>query len=214
MNERGKFIVFEGVGGSGKTTHVQYSGNYLRSLGRNVIVTLEPGGIKEAESIRRLIFKLRSKNLINPDHQMALFFAARHLWIEALVAPNIDRGIDVLTGRSYPSTGAYQGYAEGGNLEAIRAISESVLGKYKPDAIVLLDISAEVAKARNEIQDDPYDAQGIEYFKKIVFGYREMARQNWSGVPWYVVDTEPPIDEVSVKVKEVLNLIVAHKIPR
>lgn len=62
MSERGKFIVFEGVGGSGKGTQIELAAELLRSNGVGTVYTREPGGIPPAEDIRQLIFDLRGKN--------------------------------------------------------------------------------------------------------------------------------------------------------
>lgn len=109
MGERGKFIVFEGVGGSGKTTQTALGGEYLRGRGRKVKVTGEPGGVTQAEVLRRLIFTLKEAGAANPDHQIALFFAARDFWVRGLVTPNIEFGIDVLDCSVLPIDGGLPG---------------------------------------------------------------------------------------------------------
>ena len=76
MKERGKLIVFEGIGGSGKGTQIEYAKNLLTKNGLGAIYTREPGGLEPAEEIRELIFHLRDKKLIGPEGQMVLFFAA------------------------------------------------------------------------------------------------------------------------------------------
>lgn len=122
MTERGKFIVFEGILGAGKKTQARLAKDYLISLGRRANYTREPGGVASAEAIRRLIFKLRGENLINADHQVALFFASRDFWVREFVAPNIGAGYDVASDRSYPSTAAYQGYGEGADVKSKRGL--------------------------------------------------------------------------------------------
>lgn len=97
--ERGRFIVFEGIGGSGKGTQIEIAGKLLENKGFKVITTREPGGIEPAEKIRQLIFDLRGKDLIGAEGQMALFFAARKLWVDGVVGPNLEKGINVLTDR-------------------------------------------------------------------------------------------------------------------
>ena len=114
---RGKFIVFEGVGGSGKTTQIELAKDFLEKKGLKVLTTREPGGVEASEKIRELIFALRDKNLVGPEGQVVLFFAARYLWLNSLVKPVLTNGINVLTDRAYTSTAAYQGFAEGGDLD-------------------------------------------------------------------------------------------------
>ena len=216
MKERGKLIVFEGIGGSGKGTQIEYAKNLLTKNGLGAIYTREPGGLEPAEEIRELIFHLRDKKLIGPEGQMVLFFAARKLWVEAVVAPNIDGGVNVLTDRCHTSTGAYQGYAEGGDQDQILAIADEVLGAYKPDAVIFLDISKKTSQKRrgNNIQGDPFDKESEEYFDRLIAGYREMAKTGWGGLKWYIVDGEPEPSMVSESVAKVLEEIFGRKLNR
>lgn len=181
--ERGQFIVIEGVGGSGKTTQIEQVKNILQKNGLSVVTTREPGGLESAESIRELIFDLKDKGLIGPEGQMSLFSAARKLWLHNVVAPNIDKGVNVITDRSHTSTGAYQGYAEGGDMNKILQIADVVMNGYKPDAVILLDIDLETSIARrgNDTQGDPFDKEGQEYLGRLIAGYRKMANENWGG---------------------------------
>lgn len=211
MKERGKFFIFEGVGGSGKSTQAELATNYLNSIGEETILTREPGGIKEAEEIRELIFKLKSEKLINADHQMAFFFSARVIWKNGIVIPNLELGKNVSSDRSFPATNAYQGYGEGGDLAQIEKISRSVMENCMPSGIVLLNLSVETAMERNSKNKDgdPFDDEGKDYFARVINGYQEMAESNWCDVPWYVIDAEQDIDSVQEDVREVLHDILA-----
>lgn len=213
MSERGKFIVFEGVGGSGKSTQIKLAGEYLDSTGRFSIVTREPGGVEGAEYIRELIFNLREKGIINPDQQVALFFAARYLWIRDLRSLLNIGDITVLTDRSFTSTAAYQGFAEGADLGAIKQMTCEVMGNYMPNAVILLDISSETAVKRSNdkgVNEDPFDGQNMKYFEDVVDGYRKMAQMHWGGIPWYVVDGEKTVEEVSAEIKVFLDEIMEN----
>ncbi len=208
--ERGKFIVFEGVGGSGKTTQIKHAKEYLQEKGIRLLVTREPGGVESAEKIRELIFNLKEKNLIGPEGQVALFFAARKLWLDEVVTPNISEGVSILTDRSHTSTAAYQGYAEGGDMNQIIEISKVVMDEHLPDAVILLDVNAQCAiqrKSKEQKDNDPFDKEGIEYMQKLVNAYREMARDNWGGLDWFVVDGEVSVKQVSQEISRILDKI-------
>ena len=207
--ERGKFIVFEGVGGSGKTTQIELAKDFLEKKGLKVLTTREPGGVEASEKIRELIFALRDKNLIGPEGQMVLFFAARYLWLNSLVKPVLTNGINVLTDRAHTSTAAYQGFAEGGDLDQILKVSEVVMEGVKPDAVILLDISPETSIKRRaaETNGDPFDKQNEDYFIRLIAGYREMAQEGWGDLKWYMVNGEGTIEEVQARVSEVLTQI-------
>lgn len=209
MKERGKFIVIEGGGGAGKSTQVRLAKEYLElEHGRRVVLTREPGGTPEAEAIRQLLFKLKGLKAANPDHQVALVFAARDFSVKRIVTPNIDNGIDVVSDRSYPSTAAFQGYGEGADLASIERMVEIIMGKYKPDAIILLDVNSKTARSRNQEENDPFDSESKDFFERVFEGYRDLARKNWSGVPWFVVNGEGSIGQVSEDVRQILDKIV------
>jgi dTMP kinase len=213
--KKGKFVVFEGVGGCGKGTQVKFAEKLLKKNKIKVISTREPGGIESSEVIRRLIFDLKGKKLIGAEGQMVLFFAARKFWVDKVVEPNLKKGINVIADRSYTSTGAYQGYAEGGDQKKILGISEVIVGDAKPDAVILLDVSAETSmKRRSDPNGDPFDKENKKYFQKIIDGYKEMAAKSWGGLKWYVVNGEPGPDEVSGSVIKTLEKIFRKKLKR
>ncbi len=209
MSERGKFIVNEGVGGAGKTTQVELAAAYLRSKKYDVKTTREPGGDIAAEELRQLIFDLREQNAITPEQQVALFFATRRLWVRNVIAPQVEKGVTVLSDRTFPSTAAYQGYAEGADMQMIENLTRIVMDGYLPDAIILIDVSAKTAKRRNSPKNerDPYDDQELAYFEKVVKGYRKMAASNWLGIPWHVVNGEQSIEAVAQEIRKRLDLI-------
>ena len=215
MKKKGKFIVFEGVGGCGKGTQVKLAKRLLNKNRIKAITTREPGGINSSEVIRQLIFDLRGQKLIGPEGQMVLFYAARKFWVDRVVTPSLKKGINVIADRSYTTTGAYQGYAEGGSQKIILKISDIVMGKTKPDAVILLDVSAGTSmERRKDANGDPFDKEDKKYFQRIISGYRKMAKTKWGGLKWYVVDGEPSVKEVSESVVRVFEKIFSRKLDR
>lgn len=216
MQERGKFLILEGPGGCGKGTQIEIATNLLNKNGLKAISTREPGGTGPSEEIRKLIFALKDKKLIGAEGQMAMFFTARKFWVDLLVKPNIDSGIHVLGDRSYTSTGAYQGYAEGGDQRKILETADVVMGSYKPDAVLFLDISTETSRKRREkdINGDPFDRETPEYLDRLIAGYREMARTGWGGLNWFVVNGEGTPEIVSESIAKVLEDVFQKKLQR
>ena len=214
--EKGRFVVFEGPGGCGKGTQIEIAKQLLINNGLNVISTREPGGVGSSEAIRQLIFTLKERKLIGPEGQMVMFFTARKFWVDQLVAPNLNSGVHVLGDRSYTSTGAYQGYAEGGDQERILKIADVVMGNYKPDAVLLLDISVETSRVRRgkDVNGDPFDRETPEYMERLVAGYREMARTSWGGLNWYKIDGEPTPEVVSESIAKKLEDVFETKLHR
>jgi dTMP kinase len=212
--ERGKLIVFEGVGGSGKSTQIRRAKKYLcDEKGIDVLRTREPGGVKGAEIIRKLIFDLKEAKIVNADHQMALFFASRKIWLESKVKPTLGRGGWVLTDRCDTSTNAYQGYGEGGDLATIAQFSSFIMGTCRPDAVLLIDISIETfMKRRGGNPDgDPFDKMGPDYCLRVIEGYRKMAKDRWMDMNWYLIDGEGSISEVWGEVRNVLDFLATKK---
>jgi dTMP kinase len=214
--KKGKFIVFEGAGGCGKSTQIGIARKILLKNGIKAISTREPGGTTVSEKIRNLIFELKGKKLIGAEGQMVMFFTARKFWVDRLVIPNINKGINVLGDRTYTTTGAFQGYAEGGNQKKILDMADVIMGKYKPDAVILLDISQETSYKRRgfNVNGDPFDRETPEYLKKVISGYRRMAKSSWGDLKWYVVDGEPAPDEVTEAITKVLEKIFRKKLKR
>lgn len=213
--KRGKFIVFEGSGGSGKGTQIKKAKKLLLANGLKVVTTREPGGVPVSEEMRSFIFALKERKLIGSEGQMVLFFAARKFWIDKFVKPNIDNGTSVLSDRCYMATAAYQGYGEGGSQSQILGIADVAVGRYKPDAVILLDISPEASMKRRENPDgDPYDKESVEFFERVIAGYRKMAKTNWGRLNWYMVDGEPEPEVVAEAVVQVLENIFSRKLNR
>ncbi len=208
---RGRFIVIEGVGGAGKTEQLKKASAYLKERKIKFVATREPGGVPEAELIRELIFDLKERKLSKSDHEIALFFAARKIWMKNIVIPNLEKGVHVISDRTYFSTAAYQGYGENGDTKSIEKISEVVVGEYKPDLVILLDVSLKTALARNSVNKDgdPYDYLSKKFFERVINGYRKMAKDKWGRVAWRVVDAEGSIDEVFLKVKRSLDKVLS-----
>lgn len=216
MNERGKFIIFEGPGGCGKGTQIEIATNILVKNGLKAISTREPGGVGPSEEIRKLIFELKDKKLIGAEGQMVMFFTARKFWVDGLISPNIDNGVNVLGDRGYPSTGAYQGYAEGGDQDRILKMADIIMRGYKPDAVLLLDVSAGTSRKRRgkDVDGDPFDRESPEYLDRVVGGYRDMAKNNWGDLNWFVVNAEPTPEVVSESIAKVLEDIFETKLQR
>lgn len=208
--KKGKFIVIEGVGGAGKTEQLSQLQKKLKKEKIIFSATREPGGIKEAEFIRELIFSLKEKKLSSGDHEIALFSAARKIWIERVVAPNIEKGINVISDRTYFSTAAYQGYGEGADLKSIEKISDVFVGKYRPDLVVLLDVSLKTSLARNAANKDgdPFDYLSKAFFQRVINGYRDMAKKKWGNVNWEIVNGNQEIEKVAEDIWEIVKKVL------
>src|SRR5436305_4282354 len=108
MPRRGKFITFEGLDGTGKSTQMRKLAAALRDAGHNVVETREPGGTATGEKIRKVLLDSRTAGL-DPMAEMALMFASRAQHISEVIQPGLAAGAIVLCDRFTDSTEAYQG---------------------------------------------------------------------------------------------------------
>ncbi|MGL6211424.1 MAG: dTMP kinase, partial [Paracoccaceae bacterium] len=133
---RGRFLSFEGIDGSGKSTQARLLAEGLRALGLPVTLTREPGGSPGAEEIRRLVLE-GDPDRWSPQTEALLFTAARRDHLEKTIQPALARGEVVITDRFADSTRMYQGLR--GNLDAVNSLHDLMIGT-DPDLTLLIDI--------------------------------------------------------------------------
>jgi dTMP kinase len=152
---RGKFITFEGLDGSGKSTQTEKLARSLRARGLSVTITREPGGTATAEKIREVILHSATSGL-SPLTEMALMFAARAQHIEEVILPALAEGRIVLCDRFTDSTEAYQGGGRKLGSKPVLQMHEILCGDLQPDLTILLDndIAFSVERARRRNQKD------------------------------------------------------------
>jgi len=200
-NFSGKFIVFDGPDGCGKSTQTKLLADWLGEQGVNVVVFRDPGGTAIGEKIRQI--------LLNPEHvtmatsvEILLYMAARvQLWTEK-IAPALKDNKCVLLDRWLSSTCAYQGYAGQFGMEVIKKMAEDCLEKPWPDLTVILDVDLETAAKRLSRQLDRMEAKGAGYHRKVRQGFLELAKQRDD---FFVLDATGDIETVHKKVIEVLE---------
>jgi dTMP kinase len=157
MSRRGKFITFEGLDGTGKSTQLRKLAAALRLAGHKVIETREPGGTTTGEKIRRVLLDSATEGLV-PLAEMALMFASRAQHIAEVIQPALDRGQIVLCDRFTDSTEAYQGSGRKLGSEAVLELHSVLCGDLQPDLTILLDsdprMSVGRARRRNRRESD------------------------------------------------------------
>lgn len=153
MSRRGKFITFEGLDGTGKSTHLRKLAAVLRAAGHKVVETREPGGTATGEKIRRVLLDSATEGL-SPLAEMALMFASRAQHIAEVIQPALDQGQIVLCDRFTDSTEAYQGYGRKLGSEDVLDLHRVLCGDLQPDLTILLDsdpaMSVGRARRRNQ----------------------------------------------------------------
>src|SRR3984893_11710841 len=138
MSRRGKFITFEGLDGTGKSTQLRKLATALRAAGYKVVETREPGGTTTGEKIRRVLLDSATQGL-SPMAEMALMFASRAQHIAEVIQPALEHGHIVLCDRFTDSTEAYQGSGRKLGSEAVLELHRVLCGDLQPDLTILLN---------------------------------------------------------------------------
>lgn len=171
----GLFVVLEGVEGAGKTTHLELLGEHLSERGVPHRIVREPGGTEAGERIRRVV--LDADLDVAPRTELLLMLAARAEFVRRLVRPALRDGEVVLADRYELSTFAYQGVARGLGLDRVRALNDFATDGLKPDALVLLEVSAETGRRRRAAGGEPdrMEREGEGFHRSVADAYRRLA---------------------------------------
>ena len=181
----GKFIVFEGGEGTGKSTQSQLLIEYLREQGKQAIITREPGGTPGAESIRTMLLDPLGDGW-NAQSEALLFAAARADHVAKLIKPALAEGNWVVCDRFVDSSRAYQGGAGGLGDAAIRTLHDFGSAGLRPDCTILLEVDqARLARrlaARDGDQSDAIGGRALDYHEKVAAAFREIAERDPQGI--------------------------------
>ena len=169
-----RFITLEGVDGAGKSTQVPWIAERLRTAGREVVVTREPGGTPFAEKLRAMVLTEPMDALT----ETLLLFAARADHVAKVIAPALARGAWVLCDRFTDATLAYQGAGKGVAAERIRQLAEAVHPGLSPERTLVFDCPYEVSRSRlsNSGRElDRFEAEERAFFDRVRAAYRQLA---------------------------------------
>ncbi|MBI2871586.1 MAG: dTMP kinase [Chloroflexi bacterium] len=191
----GRFIVFEGGEGSGKTTQVRALRRRLIRRGYSVVVAREPGGTPGGEAIRRL---LRSSHTLSPRVELFLFAASRALLVDQVIRPALAEGRIVICDRFSASTIAYQGYGRELGASTAAQISDMATGGLAPDLTVYMDVAPELGLQRKAGVPDRFERAHLEFHRRVREGYLAQARL--APELWLMVDASLPPRQVSRQV--------------
>lgn len=169
----GLFITFEGIDGAGKTTHIERLADRLRSHGRPVLLTREPGGTALAENLRELVLHRPMDALT----EALLVFAARRDHLQRCIAPALTSGVTVICDRFADASFAYQGGGRGCDVAVLHQLEAWVVQGRHPDLTLLFDLPAEEAARRRAAARAPdrFEVQGIEFFERVRAAYEARA---------------------------------------
>jgi len=166
----GSFITFEGIDGAGKSSHIGAVAARLRSRGREVICTREPGGTPLAEALRTFVLE----QPMDAETETLLVFAARRDHLRTLIEPALARGAIVLCDRYTDATFAYQGAGRGVDVQVLTQLERWVQQGRSPDLTFWFDLDPAIAAARLAASRpaDRFEAEDRAFFERVAAGYR------------------------------------------
>jgi dTMP kinase len=172
--DAGKFIVFDGTEGSGKSTQARMLHDRVARAGRDVLLVRDPGTTRIGEQVRAI--------LLDPGHaemamrcEMLLYMSARAQMMTEVILPALAQGRTVLCDRFVSSTLAYQLGGDGLTAPEIKAVAEIAIKGRWPDLTVLLDMPASASLARVNRAKDRIEQRPMEYHERVRQNYLAQA---------------------------------------
>lgn len=202
---KGILITFEGPEGAGKTTVLKKIMPEILSHNVDVIVTREPGGIRIAEAIRKII--LDPKNTaIDGKTELLLFAAARRQHLNEKVRPALATGKVVIIDRFIDSSVAYQGYARDISVAEVNMINEVATDGLLPDLTLYFDVDTEIGLSRvmsGNREVNRLDLEARQMHEKVRAGYQEVAKLNSDRI--VTIDASQPLEKVVIDTLQVIK---------
>jgi len=171
----GKYITFEGISGSGKTTQIALTYQWFKDTGRPALVMKEPGPNEFGQRIRELAL---ARDDLDSLTEAFLFEADRSYSFHQSVLPALKEGIWVLSDRGPDGTEVFQTIIGAANTDLVRSMTAAATEGKLPDRTILLDIPPRVAYERflsRGTHDDKFDERGSSFFAEMHRAYEELA---------------------------------------
>lgn len=200
MSGQGRFITFEGIDGSGKSTQARLLADHLRAAGRDVVLTREPGGSPGAEDIRKLVLE-GDPDRWSAETELLLFNAARRDHLERIIAPAVAAGQVVICDRFADSTRMYQGLGRADLRPIVDQLHALMIGR-EPDLTILIDMDPETGLARALSRggdEERFEAFGSDMQRRMRDGFLALA-QEFSN-RFIVIDGARSVEDVAADVR-------------
>lgn len=204
---QGKFITFEGIDGSGKSTQLRMLAGDLRGRGIDLITTQEPGGTPLGRRLRETF--LETEETVAPMAELLLFAADRAQHVEFLIKPALAEGRTVISDRYADATFAYQGAGRGFPESTVKEIIKLATGGLKPDLTVFFDITIENAIKRlderhaTDAVRNRMDAETGEFYENVRKAYFKIAKAEPKR--FRLIDANGSIEDTHAKVVDLVT---------
>ena len=193
----GKFIVIEGLDGSGKSAQVDLVIDYLKKQGKDVVVTKEP--TMDSESGRKVKQALRKEIIVDPLELQGLYVQDRKEHLENKVVPALKEGKFIVSSRYAFSTFAY-GYSDGLDVDLLIKMNDNFL---LPDLTVIADVSPDSCVKRIESRGEEKELfEQKEKLTKVNDIYKKIPQMFENVV---MVNGENPVQDVFEEIKKIIN---------
>ncbi len=194
------FVTFEGIEGSGKSTHLGALAAHLRAAGHRLVETREPGGTPAGVALRRLLLGSQAVPLA-PLTELFLYCADRAQHVAEVIRPGLVAGAVVLCDRFSESTIAYQGYGREQDLAAVRALDARARAGLSADLTFLFDCPVETGLARARARSaagDRFERETVAFHSRVQRGFHALAAAE--PTRFCVLDTTAPEADVRARV--------------
>ena len=205
MTSNKRFISFEGIDFSGKSTQIQLLKDKLIDNGQEVLILREPGGTQISELIRKILLDKNNLSMTSTT-EMLLYSAARNQVLNEKILPALESGTFVIADRYVDSTTAYQGYGRQIPMDMIQQINHVATNDFLPSLTLFLDLPiTKMANRRENLNNemDRLESAGIEFFNRVREGYLKIADKNSNR--FYVIDADKHINIIANDIWELVQ---------
>jgi len=194
------FITLEGIEGVGKTTAVETVASTMISIGKDVLITREPGGTSIGEQIREILLS-RKNECITPTTELLLLLAARNQHLQEVVIPALELGKCVICDRYIDATFAYQGAGRKLGDALVSQANALIPDLAMPDLTILLDATPELGLKRVEMRglSDRFEIESNTFFEDVRGCYLRRASEQPQRI--LLVDASRTLGEVTAEIK-------------
>lgn len=198
-----KFITLEGIDGAGKSTHLNWLAERLRSQGKNVLVTREPGGTPLGEALRELLLH----QAMHLETEALLMFAARREHLDKVIIPALREGTWVISDRFTDASFAYQGGGRGLDESKLKILEQWVQQDLQPDLTLLFDVTLEISRKRlsSNASLDRFEQEKQDFFQRVRDAYLKRAAQFPERIR--VIDSGRALNEIQVDLEVIVSSI-------
>lgn len=199
----GKFIVFEGTDGAGKSAMLAATKEYLEAKGISAVYVQDPGGTAIGTALRQVLLNPEFDSM-TPMTELLLYSSSRNQLVSEIIRPALAEGKTVISDRFTYSTLAYQGASGKLDSTVLESITEAGADSLIPDYVIFLDLPAEVGLSRISGEKDRVEEKGIYYMEEVRARYHHALSQLPSG-QLCIIDADRNIEQVKVDVLESIN---------